>query len=109
MAAGSAFAISYQVHCVHPDSENSLAHVHALVRSFESNTGESCGLYRCLQVCIITYLFLIASLTVDASTPWRLLATYSVPNLPACPPDGCICAVRVYGSPSFIALLTTYY
>ncbi|KAG6889492.1 hypothetical protein C0995_000657 [Termitomyces sp. Mi166 len=27
------------------------------------------------------------------STPWELLTTYSVPDLPACPPDGCICAV----------------
>ncbi|KAF8074005.1 hypothetical protein FPV67DRAFT_1480188 [Lyophyllum atratum] len=26
------------------------------------------------------------------NTPWRRIATYSVPNLPACPPDGCICA-----------------
>ncbi|GLB38693.1 hypothetical protein LshimejAT787_0505580 [Lyophyllum shimeji] len=25
-------------------------------------------------------------------TPWERLATYSVPNLPACPSDGCICA-----------------
>ncbi|KAJ7454823.1 hypothetical protein FB451DRAFT_1279496 [Mycena latifolia] len=25
-------------------------------------------------------------------TPWERLATYAVPNLPACPPDGCICA-----------------
>ncbi|KAJ7671653.1 hypothetical protein DFH06DRAFT_1280029 [Mycena polygramma] len=26
------------------------------------------------------------------STPWKRIANYSVPNLPACPPDGCICA-----------------
>ncbi|EAU86287.2 hypothetical protein CC1G_08011 [Coprinopsis cinerea okayama7 len=25
-------------------------------------------------------------------TPWRRLATYQVPNLPACPPAGCYCA-----------------
>ncbi|KAJ3514775.1 hypothetical protein NLJ89_g2178 [Agrocybe chaxingu] len=25
-------------------------------------------------------------------TPWRRLATYKVPNLPACPEEGCICA-----------------
>ncbi|KAJ7242755.1 hypothetical protein B0H12DRAFT_843205 [Mycena haematopus] len=25
-------------------------------------------------------------------TPWERLATYAVPNLPACPADGCICA-----------------
>ncbi|KAJ7746606.1 hypothetical protein B0H16DRAFT_941605 [Mycena metata] len=25
-------------------------------------------------------------------TPWERLATYQVPNLPACPPNGCICA-----------------
>jgi len=25
-------------------------------------------------------------------TPWKRIATYSVPNLPACPPEGCICA-----------------
>ncbi|KAI5897036.1 uncharacterized protein SCHCODRAFT_01351492 [Schizophyllum commune H4-8] len=25
-------------------------------------------------------------------TPWRRLATYEVPNLPACPEAGCICA-----------------
>ncbi|KAG6833641.1 hypothetical protein H0H93_013121, partial [Arthromyces matolae] len=26
------------------------------------------------------------------STPWKRLTTYSVPDLPACPADGCICA-----------------
>ncbi|KAF9047830.1 hypothetical protein BJ165DRAFT_1124076 [Panaeolus papilionaceus] len=31
--------------------------------------------------------------TVLYNTPWQRLATYSVPNLPACPePGGCICA-----------------
>ncbi|CAK5270782.1 unnamed protein product [Mycena citricolor] len=27
-------------------------------------------------------------------TPWHRLATYQVPNLPACPDAGCMCAVR---------------
>ncbi|TFK64060.1 hypothetical protein BDN72DRAFT_288494 [Pluteus cervinus] len=26
------------------------------------------------------------------NTPWKRIATYSVPKLPACPSDGCICA-----------------
>ncbi|KAF8228797.1 hypothetical protein L208DRAFT_1403170 [Tricholoma matsutake] len=26
------------------------------------------------------------------NTPWERIATYSIPNLPACPPAGCICA-----------------
>ncbi|KAJ3765688.1 hypothetical protein FB446DRAFT_759897 [Lentinula raphanica] len=30
--------------------------------------------------------------TVLYNTPWKRIATYSVPNLPACPPEGCICA-----------------
>ncbi|KAG6819334.1 hypothetical protein H0H93_012810 [Arthromyces matolae] len=30
--------------------------------------------------------------TVLYNTPWMLNATYSVPNLPACPDQGCICA-----------------
>ncbi|TFK34779.1 hypothetical protein BDQ12DRAFT_689182 [Crucibulum laeve] len=30
--------------------------------------------------------------TVLEHTPWRRLATYSVPHLPACPEGGCICA-----------------
>jgi len=30
--------------------------------------------------------------TVLYNTPWKRIATYSVPNLPACPSDGCICA-----------------
>uniref|UniRef100_A0A8H7Y694 Uncharacterized protein n=1 Tax=Psilocybe cubensis TaxID=181762 RepID=A0A8H7Y694_PSICU len=30
--------------------------------------------------------------TVLYHTPWRRLATYKVPNLPACPDEGCICA-----------------
>lgn len=28
------------------------------------------------------------------STPWKRLVEYQVPNLPACPPDGCHCVVR---------------
>ncbi|PPQ98999.1 hypothetical protein CVT24_003481 [Panaeolus cyanescens] len=36
--------------------------------------------------------------TVLYNTPWQRLATYSVPNLPACPePEGCICAVSSPG------------
>ncbi|KZV88440.1 hypothetical protein EXIGLDRAFT_678929 [Exidia glandulosa HHB12029] len=30
--------------------------------------------------------------TVLANTPYKRLATYSVPNLPACPSGGCLCA-----------------
>ncbi|KAJ6612269.1 hypothetical protein B0H10DRAFT_2053016 [Mycena sp. CBHHK59/15] len=56
MAAGTAFAISYQ-------SELSAVTPENLV--------------------VFTTLY---------HTPWERLATYSVPNLPACPPDGCICA-----------------
>ncbi|KAF8182317.1 hypothetical protein BJ912DRAFT_978589 [Pholiota molesta] len=26
------------------------------------------------------------------NTPWKRIAVYNVPDLPACPPDGCICA-----------------
>ncbi|KAF9465322.1 hypothetical protein BDZ94DRAFT_1254262 [Collybia nuda] len=56
MAAGSAFAISYQSDLSKVTPEN------------------------------------LVVFTVAYNTPWRLIATYSVPNLPACPPDGCICA-----------------
>ncbi|KAF7296931.1 hypothetical protein MIND_00924900 [Mycena indigotica] len=56
MAAGTAFAISYQ-------SELSAVTPENLV--------------------VFTTLF---------HTPWKRVATYQVPNLPACPPGGCICA-----------------
>jgi len=55
MAAGTAFAISYQSDITKVTPEN------------------------------------LAVFTVLFHTPWTRLATYSVPNLPACPPDGCIC------------------
>ncbi|KIK60325.1 hypothetical protein GYMLUDRAFT_200411 [Collybiopsis luxurians FD-317 M1] len=56
MAAGTAFAISYQ-------SNMSLVTPENLV--------------------VFTVLY---------HSPWKRIATYSVPNLPACPPEGCICA-----------------
>ncbi|KAJ6530987.1 hypothetical protein DFH09DRAFT_1044729 [Mycena vulgaris] len=56
MAAGTAFAISYQ-------SELSAVTAENLV--------------------VFTTLY---------HTPWKRLATYAVPNLPACPEGGCICA-----------------
>ncbi|KAJ6611719.1 hypothetical protein B0H10DRAFT_350205 [Mycena sp. CBHHK59/15] len=56
MAAGTAFAISYQ-------SELSAVTPENLV--------------------VFTTLY---------NTPWKRIATYSVPNLPACPSGGCICA-----------------
>ncbi|TRM60588.1 hypothetical protein BD626DRAFT_504571 [Schizophyllum amplum] len=56
MAAGTAFAISYE-------SELSKVNTDNLV--------------------VFTVLY---------NTPWRRLATYEVPNLPACPEEGCICA-----------------
>ncbi|KAJ7048201.1 hypothetical protein C8F01DRAFT_1193750 [Mycena amicta] len=56
MAAGTAFAISYQ-------SEISAVTPENLV--------------------VFTTLY---------HTPWKRLATYQVPNLPACPEGGCICA-----------------
>ncbi|KAL1729716.1 hypothetical protein EV714DRAFT_251236 [Schizophyllum commune] len=57
MAAGTAFAISYQ-------SDLSKVTLDNLV--------------------VFTVLY---------NTPWRRLATYEVPNLPACPEGGCICAI----------------
>ncbi|KAF7368474.1 hypothetical protein MVEN_00170600 [Mycena venus] len=56
MAAGTAFAISYQSDLSAVTPEN---------------------------LVVFTTLY---------HTPWRRLATYSVPNLPACPTAGCICA-----------------
>ncbi|KAJ6530999.1 hypothetical protein DFH09DRAFT_1250319 [Mycena vulgaris] len=56
MAAGTAFAISYQSELSAVTPEN-----------------------------------LVVFTTLD-HTPWKRIATYSVPNLPACPTDGCICA-----------------
>ncbi|KAK0504454.1 hypothetical protein EDD18DRAFT_1133865 [Armillaria luteobubalina] len=56
MAAGTAFAISYN---------SDIADV----------TPENLVVFSVLQ-----------------HTVWKRVATYSVPNLPACPPDGCICA-----------------
>ncbi|KAF2006787.1 hypothetical protein P154DRAFT_517813 [Amniculicola lignicola CBS 123094] len=34
----------------------------------------------------------LAVFTTLYHTPWKRLATYQVPNLPACPPEGCTCA-----------------
>ncbi|KAF5377935.1 hypothetical protein D9615_006711 [Tricholomella constricta] len=56
MAAGSAFAISYQSDITKVTPEN------------------------------------LVVFTVLYNSPWERLAMYSVPNLPACPPEGCICA-----------------
>ncbi|KAJ6611709.1 hypothetical protein B0H10DRAFT_2055378 [Mycena sp. CBHHK59/15] len=56
MAAGTAFAISYQSDLAAVTPEN---------------------------LVVFTTLY---------HTPWKRLATYSVPNLPACPDKGCICA-----------------
>jgi len=56
MAAGTAFAISYQSDLSKVTAEN---------------------------LVIFTVLY---------NTPWERIATYDVPNLPACPDDGCICA-----------------
>ncbi|KAJ7306921.1 hypothetical protein DFH08DRAFT_901384 [Mycena albidolilacea] len=56
MAAGTAFAISYQSDLSAVTAEN---------------------------LVVFTILY---------HTPWRRIATYSVPNLPACPEAGCICA-----------------
>jgi len=56
MAAGTAFAISYQSDLSKVTPEN-------------------------LVVFSVLY-----------NTPWRRIATYSVPNLPVCPQAGCICA-----------------
>ncbi|KAJ7914883.1 hypothetical protein B0H13DRAFT_2001499 [Mycena leptocephala] len=56
MAAGTAFAISYQSDLSNVTPEN---------------------------LVVFTTLY---------HTPWERLATYAVPNLPACPPGGCICA-----------------
>ncbi|KAJ7742353.1 hypothetical protein DFH07DRAFT_750488 [Mycena maculata] len=56
MAAGTAFAISYQSNLSAVTPEN---------------------------LVVFTTLY---------NTPWERIATYSVPNLPACPDGGCICA-----------------
>ncbi|KAJ7671654.1 hypothetical protein DFH06DRAFT_121450 [Mycena polygramma] len=56
MAAGTAFAISYQSDLSNVTPEN---------------------------LVVFTTLY---------HTPWERIATYAVPNLPACPSDGCICA-----------------
>ncbi|RDB14866.1 hypothetical protein Hypma_016410 [Hypsizygus marmoreus] len=56
MAAGTAFAISYQSDITKVTPEN------------------------------------LVVFTVLYNTPWKRIATYSVPNLPACPSGGCICA-----------------
>ncbi|KAJ6460359.1 hypothetical protein C8R47DRAFT_1242837 [Mycena vitilis] len=56
MAAGTAFAISYESDISQVTPEN-------------------------LVVFSILY-----------HTPWKRVVNYPVPNLPACPPDGCICA-----------------
>ncbi|KAJ7078020.1 hypothetical protein B0H15DRAFT_1025980 [Mycena belliarum] len=56
MAAGTAFAISYQSDMSAVTPEN---------------------------LVVFTTLY---------HTPWKRLATYQVPNLPACPENGCICA-----------------
>ncbi|KAH7383770.1 hypothetical protein BKA66DRAFT_417129 [Pyrenochaeta sp. MPI-SDFR-AT-0127] len=39
----------------------------------------------------VTMENLVVFTTLD-HTPWKRLATYKVPNLPACPPGGCTCA-----------------
>ncbi|KAF2006089.1 hypothetical protein P154DRAFT_606502 [Amniculicola lignicola CBS 123094] len=39
----------------------------------------------------VTMENLVVFTTLD-HTPWKRLATYKVPNLPECPPEGCTCA-----------------
>ncbi|KAF7592268.1 hypothetical protein BBP40_000470 [Aspergillus hancockii] len=56
MAAGTAFAISYESDLAQTTMEN------------------------------------LVVFSVLEHTPWKRLATYEVPDLPACPTDGCICA-----------------
>ncbi|PLB51504.1 hypothetical protein P170DRAFT_443704 [Aspergillus steynii IBT 23096] len=56
MAAGTAFAISYESDISKVTMEN------------------------------------LAVFSVLEHSPWKRLATYEVPDLPACPPDGCTCA-----------------
>ncbi|KAL1745010.1 hypothetical protein HDZ31DRAFT_37401 [Schizophyllum fasciatum] len=69
MAAGTAFAISYQSDLAKVTPDN-------------------------LVVFSVLY-----------NTPWRRLATYAVPDLPACPPGGCICAVSgICGQPNMYML-----
>lgn len=43
--------------------------------------------------CVVTIGLLTTPPFANDSTPWRRIATYKVPNLPACPPGGCICTV----------------
>jgi hypothetical protein len=78
MAAGTVFAISY-------------------VSDLKKVTQENLVVFTVLPKYIFIFLgtsILFFSLYLTYSTPWKRLATYQVPNLPACPADGCICAVR---------------
>ncbi|KAF7375133.1 hypothetical protein MSAN_00399700 [Mycena sanguinolenta] len=42
-------------------------------------------------------------------TPWERIATYAVPNLPACPAGGCICAVTTFSGTILVAHEPDYF
>jgi hypothetical protein len=72
-ATGTAFAISY---------ESDITEV----------TMENLAVFTVLeQYVLLLWLNSIQKLIIT-STPWKRIATYQVPDLPACPPAGCYCA-----------------
>lgn len=71
MAAGTVFAISYESD---------------ITRVTEKNLVVFTVKYQYV-ICFHAYTLSHTSI----STPFKLLATYDVPDLPACPPGGCHC------------------
>lgn len=64
------------------------------VRHQESYSRESSCIYRSIPVCAVVDCPIHSAHQLH-STPWKRVTSYSVPAaLPACPPGGCICAVR---------------
>jgi hypothetical protein len=87
--AGSAFAISYN---------SDLASV----------TDENLVVFTVLEQYVILPQFLCHAREIYLlhSTPWKRLATFQVPDLPACPEGGCTCAVS-YSTPNLPELVLT--
>lgn len=96
--------IRYEAAYVIPEQKlnfNSFPRIHnstsLSVQPARRDPRKPCGLHRAIQV---RNLFLILRVSgcqftyPRNSTPWERLATYQVPDLPACPSGGCICAVR---------------
>lgn len=101
MAAGTAFAISYEVRTYSLDTYKVLPLMLSKSQSdIKKVTPANLAVFSIhsqLRLSPLTLLFTSSCLNVDSparfSTPFKMVTQYSVPAaLPACPVGGCICA-----------------